>query len=181
MEMPIILVLALNQYLGKMKILLYLLLFSATCFAQHNSDSADVKEIATAVDQWHKAAATANFDSYFSFMTKDAVFIGTDHTEKWNKNAFMAYSKPHFDKGKAWSFTAFDREIKIYTKDVAWFDELLITQMGICRGSGIMKKENGHWKIDRYVLSMSIPNDNSDDVVKIKAPIEDAFLKDRIK
>ena len=181
MEMPIILVLVFNQFLGKMKILFYFLTFSCITYAQQKSDSSDVKAITNAVDQWHQAAATANFNLYFSLMTTDAVFIGTDHTEKWSKIPFMAYAKPHFDKGKAWSFTAFDREIKMYTKDIAWFGELLITQMGICRGSGMMKKENGQWKIDRYVLSMSIPNDNSDEVTKIKAPIEDAFLKDRIK
>jgi hypothetical protein len=30
----------------------------------------------------------------------------------------------------------------------AWFDELLDTQMKICRGSGILVKENKQWKIN---------------------------------
>jgi hypothetical protein len=37
-------------------------------------------------------------------------------------------------------------------------------------------QENGQWKIKHYVLSMTIPNDTTDEVVKIKAPIEDALL-----
>jgi ketosteroid isomerase-like protein len=34
------------------------------------------------LDSWHKAAAEAKFDAYFDKMTEDAVFIGTDATEK---------------------------------------------------------------------------------------------------
>jgi len=150
-------------------------------FAQHDGNLQNKKAIAMAIDEWHKAAADANFKDYFSLMTAQSVFIGTDHTEKWHKEAFMAYAKPHFDKGKAWSFTAVEREIVMYSNDLAWFDELLSTQMGICRSSGIMKKVGGKWKIDRYVLSISIPNDNSDEVIKIKAPIENAYLKDKVK
>ena len=36
------------------------------------------------LDQWHIAAAQANFDKYFGLMTDDAVFIGTDATENWS-------------------------------------------------------------------------------------------------
>jgi hypothetical protein len=59
---------------------------------------------------------------------------------------------------------------------MAWFDELLNTQMKICRGSGVLVFINGKWKIKHYVLSMTIPNDNVDEVVKIKAPIEDDLI-----
>jgi hypothetical protein len=59
---------------------------------------------------------------------------------------------------------------------MAWFDELLNTQMKICRGSGVLVLIDGKWKIKHYVLSMTIPNDNVDEVVKIKAPIEDALI-----
>jgi hypothetical protein len=60
---------------------------------------------------------------------------------------------------------------------IVWFDELLLTQMKICRGSGVLIQENGQWRIKHYVLSMTIPNDTTDEVVKIKAPIEDALLE----
>jgi hypothetical protein len=47
------------------------------------------------------------------------------------------------------------------TGKTAWFDELLNTQMKICRGSGVLVKIGQEWKIKQYVLSMTIPNDNS--------------------
>ena len=136
----------------------------------------DVK-IETVLDSWHKAAAEAKFDKYFSMMADDAIFIGTDATENWTKPAFKTFAKPYFDKGKAWNFTCLSRNV-YFSKDkkTAWFDELLNTQMKICRGSGVMTKVGKEWKIQHYVLSMTIPNDNTDDVIKIKAPIEDALI-----
>ena len=129
------------------------------------------------LDSWHQAAATANFSAYFDAMTDDAIFIGTDATENWDKKAFIAFAKPYFDKGKAWSFTALERNIYFSTDGkTAWFDELLSTQMKICRGSGVLVKINNQWKIKHYVLSMTIPNDTIDEVIKIKSPIEDALM-----
>ena len=136
-------------------------------------------EINNTLDAWHKAAAEANFKNYFDAMTDDAVFIGTDATENWTKPAFQAYAKPYFDKGKPWSFKALERHIYFSEdKKTVWFDELLDTQMKICRGSGVLVFVNNQWKIKHYVLSMTFPNDNTDEVIKIKAPIEDALIID---
>ncbi len=134
------------------------------------------------VDNWHKDAAETNFDAYFNTMANESVFIGTDATENWNKKEFMEFSKPFFDKGKAWSFTSMERNIYFSENGkTAWFDELLNTQMKICRGSGILIKENNQWKIKHYVLSMTIPNDNSNEVISIKSAIEDKIISKKKK
>jgi hypothetical protein len=159
------------------KILLSLFLFSALAQAQ-------IKETAvinTILDNWHKAAAEAKFNEYFNVLSDESIYIGTDATENWNKKAFMAFAKPYFDKGKAWSFTALERHIYFdKSGKTAWFDELLNTQMKICRGSGVMVKEGDQWKIKHYVLSMTIPNHNTNEVIKTKAPIEDVLI-DKLK
>ena len=157
----------------KTQLFVLLLVSSITANAQDKS----VEQIHLLLDNWHRAAANVNFNDYFNAMAEDAIFIGTDATENWNKKAFQAYSKPYFDKGKAWSFTPLERHI-YFSKDgkTAWFDELLNTQMKICRGSGVVEKEKGVWKIKHYVLSMTIPNDNSDEVIKIKSSIEDTLI-----
>ncbi|WP_349664832.1 nuclear transport factor 2 family protein [Cellulophaga lytica] len=143
--------------------------------------TAQKTEINTVVDDWHKAAADANFDTYFGLMTKDGVFIGTDATENWQNKDFRAFAKPYFDKGKAWSFTALERNIYLdKSKKIAWFDELLDTQMEICRGSGVLKKVKGKWKIAHYVLSIAIPNDNVSKVVELKKD-KDLELKKQLK
>lgn len=133
-------------------------------------------DITKTLDNWHKAAADAKFDAYFNAMATDAVYIGTDATEHWNLEEFKAFSKPYFDKGKAWSFTAVERHIYLSSDGkMAWFDELLDTQMKICRGSGVLRIEKDGWKIVHYVLSMAIPNEDSNAVVKIKTPFDDAL------
>lgn len=153
--------------------LLFFLSFSVLV-AQQNENN----EVSKTLDAWHNAAATADFDAYFGLMTKDAVFIGTDATENWQRIAFIAYAKPHFDKGKAWSFTAVERNMYLHkAKDVAWFDELLDTQMGICRGSGVLRKEDNKWKVAHYVLSIAVPNEHVSDLVTLKSEKDSVTLR----
>ena len=168
-----------SNFTNMKKTLILLLLTSSIVFAQNNKS--DEETIIKTLNNWHKAAANANFKEYFDALTDDAIYIGTDATENWNKKAFEAFAKPYFDKGKAWSFTALERHI-YFSKDskMAWFDELLNTHMKICRGSGILIKVKNSWKIKHYVLSMTIPNDNTNEVVKTKATIEDALI-DKMK
>jgi ketosteroid isomerase-like protein len=155
-------------------VVLTLFSFDSLCY----KESDEKEQINRTLDAWHKAAAEANFNSYFGMMTEDAVFIGTDPTENWNLKDFKAFAKPFFDKGKAWNFKAIERHVYFdKSGKLAWFDELLNTQMKICRGSGVLVKTGNEWKIKHYVLSITIPNDNTNEVVKIIAPIEDALMQ----
>lgn len=158
-----------------MKKILFTLLLLTTLIQAQTKEKTEINSL---LDNWHKAAAEAKFDNYFSYLAEESIYIGTDATENWNKKQFKDFAKPYFDKGRAWNFTALQRNIYFdKTKTIAWFDELLNTQMKICRGSGILVKEGKEWKIKHYVLSMTIPNDNTNDVIKIKAPIEDALIE----
>src|SRR6478735_7997971 len=129
-----------------------LLLFSCliiltSCNSTKNKESNNKTSINSTLNTWHKAAAEAKFDEYFSLMTDSGVFIGTDPTENWQNKAFRDFSKPYFDKGRAWNFTPLERNIYLNkSQNTAWFDELLDTQMKICRGSGVVVKEKGKWK-----------------------------------
>lgn len=152
-----------------------LFFFTSESFAQQGTSSADTasekqkQEITNLLDQWHSAAGEANSDTYFSLMAEDAVFIGTDPTENWVKPEFKEWSRPYFERGRAWDFTAIERNIfTAQDCELAWFDELLDTQMGICRGSGVVMKEDGTWKIKHYVLSIAIPNENVEEVTNLK-------------
>ncbi|WP_299244779.1 nuclear transport factor 2 family protein [uncultured Aquimarina sp.] len=136
------------------------------------------QEINQILEQWHKAAADASYDSYFGLMTEDAIFIGTDATENWDLVSFKAFSKPYFDKGKAWSFSTLERNIFTQTTvNLAWFDELLDTQMGICRGSGVLEKTKEGWKVKHYVLSIAIPNENVKEITTLKKTFDNDLIK----
>ena len=130
------------------------------------------------MNHWHEAAAKANFENYFDLISEDGIYMGTDATERWTKKEFMNYAKPHFDKGKAWTFVPLQRHIKFdKQKKLVWFDELLNTSMKICRGSGVMVYEKGHWKIVQYVLSMTVPNEVTSKLIPLKKEIEDKVIQ----
>lgn len=134
------------------------------------------KNINTVLDSWHKAAAEANYENYFNAMDSVSVFIGTDASENWTKEQFENFSKPYFDKGKAWSFIALERNVYTNkTGDIAWFDELLQTWMGTCRGSGVLEKSEDNWKIKHYVLSVAIPNEDVKEVIAAKRKNDSIF------
>ena len=154
---------------------IYLLLLTVTCFSQ--AQTSNKLKINSMLDKWHAAAAQSNFNDYFNLLTSSAVFIGTDATENWTKDQFMTYAKPYFDLKKGWKFTTLQRHIYLTQNGQhAWFDELLSTQMKLCRGSGFLVKTKIGWRIQHYVLSMTIPNTNVTEVTQIKSAEEDALL-----
>lgn len=138
---------------------------------------ADEKLIAATLDSFNRAAARADYEKYFGYYTEDAIFTGTDATERWEIPAFKIWAKPFFDRGRAWDFTSIDRHIYFdKTGSIAWFDELLSTQMKICRGSGVMVKKGTDWKVQQYILSATVPNPLLDSVIAMKAASEDSLI-----
>jgi uncharacterized protein (TIGR02246 family) len=129
---------------------------------------ADEARVGAVLDAWHAAAAAADEERYFSFFAPEAVFLGTDASERWDLAAFRAFAHPHFAKGKAWTFRAVERHVAFAASgEVAWFDERLDTaSMGECRGSGVLVRRDGAWKIAHYNLTVPIPNAILDAVEK---------------
>lgn len=139
------------------------------------------QDVSITLNAWHDAAARADYNAYFNLMTSDAVFIGTDAEENWQNMEFRAYAKPYFDQGKAWSYIPLKRNIYFSeNQNIAWFDELLDTQMGICRGSGVLTLKDGQWKINHYVLSITVPNENVEALKSIKKE-HDIKLTEKLK
>ncbi len=161
-----------------MKFNMCLLVFMLTFGIQAQDRDEAEMAINTNLEKWHKAAADADFDAYFNLMTDDGVFIGTDAEENWQLEDFKAFSKPYFEAGKAWSFKTLERTIYLPKKSkIAWFDELLETQMGICRGSGVMRLDGKEWKVQHYVLSIAVPNENVSELTKIKEEHDSMLIK----
>jgi hypothetical protein len=149
----------------------------ASCRNNSGGMEEDKKQIAAMLDSFNLEAARADYTGYFNNYTNDAIFIGTDATERWDKEQFMAWAKPYFDRGKAWNFKSIDRHIYMdENKNTAWFDELLNTQMKICRGSGVVVKKDNEWKIQQYVLSMTMPNNQINEALKLKTQMEDSII-----
>lgn len=120
------------------------------------------------MDGWHQAAATADEDVFFGSMRDDAIYLGTDKTERWEKTVFQDWSARFFERDTAWAFTPYDREL-YFSADgrTAWFEELLETWMGPCRGSGVLTLEETGWKLAHYNLAMLIDNEDVQEVLQV--------------
>ena len=120
------------------------------------------------MDDWHLAAANADFNNYFSKLDADAIYLGTQWDERWTKEEFATFSQPYFDRGRAWSFTAIERT-HYYSEDnkLIWFEESLETWMGVCRGSGVIRNYGDSLKIAHYNLAVTISNELVSDFVEL--------------
>ncbi len=120
------------------------------------------------MNNWHQAAANANQEVFFGSMTADAVYLGTDASERWNREELRDWSKTFFERDTAWAFVPTKREVYFSNNQrVAWFEEYLNTWMGPCRASGVLVKMEGDWKIKHYDLSVMIPNDLVKDFIAL--------------
>lgn len=143
------------------------LLTALTPSLSAQTPSAETAAISTVLDSFHSAAARADEETYFALLAPNAVFLGTDATERWDKPAFRAFAHPYFAQGKGWTFTPRDRHVDL-SRDgrVAWFDELLDSaSYGECRGTGVLEKVDGGWKIVQYHLTIPMPNDLAKELV----------------
>ena len=142
----------------KRLILACILSLSSACALAASADAALTRQVNSFIDGWHDDAAHAR-PAYFDKMAADGVYIGTDKTELWHRDAFKEWAKPYFAKKTAWAFKATKRNV--YTSGdgrIVWFDELLDTQMGPCQASGVLRRIGQSFEIEHYQLSMAVPN-----------------------
>lgn len=147
----------------KLSIPLLALLFFCTELKAENPAIDDL------LDGFHSAAASSNFDDYFSRFSSKAYFLGTDAAERWSVDEFKDYARPAFSAGRGWRYLVESRNLEsVPDLDVVWFDEILTNAtLGRCRGTGVIVRENDSWKIAHYSLTLLIPNDIADSVGKL--------------
>ena len=116
--------------------------------------------VATILDSFHAAAATADGETYFELLTDNAIYIGTDAAERWTVDEFRSFAEPYFDSGRGWTYTATERHVDLAPDGtVAWFDEILWNESyGTCRGTGVLLLTENGWRIAQYHLTFPVPN-----------------------
>lgn len=130
--------------------------------------AADIVGVEAALDGFHDAASRADEPAYFGLLAPEGVFLGTAPGERWSVAEFRAYVHPYFSRGQGWTYVARDRNVGIDPRgETAWFDEVLDNdKYGETRGSGVLRRIDGKWRIVQYNLTIPIPNDLAGDVVK---------------
>ncbi len=125
--------------------------------------------VTAVLDNLHDAASKADGKRYFNCFAPDAVFFGTDATERWTIDQFRVYAQARFDRGTGWTYHPRKRHVFLSRdRETAWFDEALHNEKyGACRGTGVLVKCDGAWKITQYNLTIPIPNEIALEVVQM--------------
>jgi ketosteroid isomerase-like protein len=138
--------------------------------AAHSEAPPEVRKgVDATLDALHAAAAKADAAAYFALYTPDAVFLGTDVSERWTMAQFRAYAAPHFAKGQGWTYAPRERHVDLAAVPcacVAIFDEVLDSKSyGVSRGTGVLVKgADGAWRVSQYALTFPIPNELADEL-----------------
>lgn len=124
--------------------------------------------LAAVLDDFHHAAADADGERYFGHFAPDAIFLGTDATERWDLEAFHRFADPYFEAGRGWTYAATERHLHFAPGGaVAWFDERLQNEKyGELRGSGVLRLIDQTWKVAQYNLTYPVPNELAGGVVE---------------
>ena len=137
-----------------------------------NIKAEDQSDINALLDGLHEDAHKGNFETYFDRYSLDAVFLGTDKTERWNIQEFKSYAQPAFADGHGWTYKVIERNWE-GDGDTRWFDEILYNEkLGHCRGTGVIQLINNEWKIAHYALTMLIPNEIAAEVGRQSQKVE---------
>ena len=135
----------------KKTLLVFLVIFLQNIWAQSELDDL--------IDGLHQDADEGNFQTYFDRYSVDAIFLGTDKTERWSVEEFKAYAEPAFADGNGWTYEVVERNWE-GSGSTRWFDEILFNEkLGHCRGTGVVQLTDGEWKIAHYALTMLVPNE----------------------
>jgi hypothetical protein len=138
------------------------------------ADATLTRAVNAFVDGWHDDAAHARM-AYFDKIAPDGVFIGTDRSESWRRDAFLAWGRKYFEgRDKAWAYHATRRNVYVSGDGAtAWFDELLDNDKGAhFMASGVLRRTTAGFLIEHYQLSIAVPNDVADQVVEMARSAE---------
>lgn len=143
-------------------VLLALVAGCATTGATAAIDSqASIDDVNRLLDDWHRAASEADQQGYIGPLAADAVFLGTDPTERWSVEQFAEFVAPYFDEGQGWTYLPRDRQVMLSADGAtAWFDERLDNEKyGELRGTGVLRRTDQGWELVQYNMSFPVPND----------------------
>jgi len=123
------------------------------------SDADVTSRVNAFVDAWHQDAAHAR-PAFFDKIASDGIYIGTDKTERWTREAFREWAKPAFARPVAWAFTPLHRNVRVSPdRTFVWFDQQVRSSMGILQATGVMRPAADSFEMVHYQLSIAVPNE----------------------
>ena len=118
-------------------------------------------EVAAALEELYRAGAEADLEGYLDRLSEDAVMLGTDVHGRFTRSDIREWLEPYFAAGqRIGSRLLVLRVTEAVDGRFAWFDSLSEKpELCLLRGSGLMRREEGKWRVVHHDLAFLIPND----------------------
>jgi len=138
--------------------------FSAAPPLDDDDPAYDVK---AALRDFHLAASRADVRRYFKHLAPDVVYFGTDRAERFTLEKIRAFVEPYLSAGTGWTSVPFEQHVSFSPNgQIAWFEQALgRDRVGEMRATGVMRKDDGEWRIVHYNLALPVPNELAEDLV----------------
>jgi SnoaL-like domain len=111
------------------------------------------------LDALHQAGVDANPAAFTALLAQDVVFLGVDGAARLEGPSAREFFGEHLLQANTWTYRSSDRDMRLSPDgSVAWFDETLEhDQLGRGRGTGVLIRSSGGWKLAQYNLSVPRP------------------------
>jgi len=137
--------------------------------AEDAARAAAIRAVEEVLADFQAAGVEADAERFFGHLAPEAIYLGTDATERHTVEELRARIEPHFAQGTGWTSRLKQANVSV-TEDarLAWFDARLEREpFGELRASGVLEQRDDVWLIVQYNVSLPIPNEAVRDVVKL--------------
>ena len=113
----------------------------------------------------HLAKAAGDGDRYFGHFAPDAVFLGTDRAERFSVAGLRAILGPYYARGARPVTIPIEQQVYLSPDGGwAWYEELVERKgVGRMRGTGVLRRVEGAWKIVHYNVVLTVPGALAED------------------
>jgi ketosteroid isomerase-like protein len=124
-------------------------------------ESPETRAVKAMLRDFHQAGVDADGERLFGHLEPDAILFGTDKHERFTVEEYKAFVDPYLSQGIGW--TSVPTEQNVFVSDdgnFAWFDERLDKPgFGELRGTGVLHKVDGSWRVLQFNVAFTVPND----------------------
>jgi len=109
---------------------------------------------------FHESAARGDAEAHFACLDEDGIILTTDASERFPTAAYQRWIGGWFEQGVRVVSIPVRQGVRFNaTRDIAWFDEDLVSQRwGAMRSTGVALRRPEGWKIAFYNLVFPVPD-----------------------
>ena len=116
----------------------------------------------------HVAKGEGDGSRYYRMFAPEAVALGTARSERFSLAGLQAILAPYYAQGRRPISIPIEQRVYLSPdQNLAWFEELIERQqLGLMRGTGVMRRAGDTWKLVHYNLMFVVPRELAGDLAR---------------